>query len=102
MNRDTKTEVFVCPPDHDHALKGTCYSTHHCRCDACREGKYSYDRALRARRREEAIASHDPRVKSPEELAKAAAVRALLARFVEADGERAEFAEFAEMLGVAA
>jgi plasmid maintenance system antidote protein VapI len=28
----------VCPPDHKHGATGTCYASHFCRCDDCREG----------------------------------------------------------------
>ncbi|TFD41723.1 hypothetical protein E3T37_03465 [Cryobacterium sp. TMT2-10] len=30
------TAPFVCPDDHKHAVNGTCYAIHKCRCDGCR------------------------------------------------------------------
>lgn len=34
------TEITqVCPPDHKHSTTGTCYNTHGCRCDPCRQGR---------------------------------------------------------------
>lgn len=31
------TDEYHCPPDHKHGQTGTCYSSHSCRCAACRE-----------------------------------------------------------------
>ena len=36
--------TYTCPPDHAHAEKLTCYSTHGCRCDSCRAGGSAYNR----------------------------------------------------------
>lgn len=44
----TANSPFVCPDDHGHATRGTCYSHHGCRCTPCRTRATS---ALRARRR---------------------------------------------------
>lgn len=32
----------ICPPDHSHGLNGTCYVTHKCGCDECREWARDY------------------------------------------------------------
>lgn len=39
---------MICPPDHKHAATKTCYSTHKCKCDPCRENS-NRDRAYRKR-----------------------------------------------------
>ncbi|MFF9565765.1 hypothetical protein ACF1AJ_20620 [Leifsonia sp. NPDC014704] len=33
-----RTDTTVCPPDHEHAAKSTCYRYHFCRCLPCRVG----------------------------------------------------------------
>lgn len=34
--------VVICPANHIHAETSTCYVTHCCRCDACRQGRAEY------------------------------------------------------------
>lgn len=41
----------ICPPEHQHAAKSTCYIQHQCRCDDCREGN-----RIREERRRKLIA----------------------------------------------
>lgn len=42
------TEItHVCPPSHKHGATGTCYSSHRCRCDACRATHRDSANALR-------------------------------------------------------
>ena len=40
-------DVHVCPPDHAHGQKRTCYTDHRCRCGDCRAGTAAYQRVLR-------------------------------------------------------
>lgn len=36
-NRNSNASNLVCPPDHKHEVRTTCYLRHGCRCDPCRE-----------------------------------------------------------------
>lgn len=38
----------LCPPEHQHGAKTTCYATHGCRCAECRTAKRAYQRDARA------------------------------------------------------
>lgn len=57
MNADTinieapETEPHVCPPDHPHAKRSTCYRGHRCRCVPCRGREKLRKRAERAAKR---------------------------------------------------
>lgn len=41
----------VCPPDHKHGAKTTCYANHRCRCDDCKAAWADYDRRRPQRQR---------------------------------------------------
>lgn len=41
---DRMTAEFVCPVDHKHAVSGTCYVIHKCRCQDCRESQSARSR----------------------------------------------------------
>lgn len=41
------TDRFVCPPDHQHAAKTTCYHVHRCRCAPCQQADQENQRRRR-------------------------------------------------------
>ena len=46
----------ICPPDHKHALNGTCYLRHSCGCEPCKKGRTE---AARVYRRQQAYGTYD-------------------------------------------
>lgn len=52
---DSRTPTVICPPDHTHGDKSTCYHSHRCRCRPCRDALAARERA---RRREQAYGTY--------------------------------------------